>query len=150
MNRSLDAELVRWLAGELPPDRARELAGRLAREPELAARHRALSATWTELAPPPPSPVPVGLAARVMGQVRGSMAPGALSWTLAPTWVRAAAAFALAVGVALGAGLGHRSAPPAELPPGMGISPPESLATTYWTAVEDATAAPSRTAGARP
>jgi anti-sigma factor RsiW len=151
----LDAELLRRLAGELPPDRARELDRRLAAEPALAARHRALERSWAALAPPLESPLPPGLAARVMGAVRRGSLPGAgrLTWGLAPTWVRAAAAVALAAGVALGAGLGHRASPASDAL-SLGLAPPESLAASYWRAVEDATssaspAAPERS-GARP
>ncbi len=173
MNRSTDVELMRRLAGELPPDRASALDRRLAAEPALAARYRALERSWAAAAPPPGSPVPPDITARVMAAVGGtaapaapgrSAAPAALSWSLAPTWVRAAAALALAAGVALGAGLGFASPRPpgsdsrsvaSELPPmapGIGISPPESLATSYWTAVEDATETPAaaRPPGARP
>jgi len=152
MNRSTDVELIRRLAGELPADRARELDRRLAAEPELAARYRALEGSWAALAPPPAAPLPPGITARVMAEVRGGAAPGALSWSLAPNWVRAVAAAALAAGVALGAGLGHGPAPVSDLPPmapGIGISPPESLATSYWKAIEDATES-APTAGARP
>jgi anti-sigma factor RsiW len=164
MNRSTDVELMRRLAGELPPDRASALDRRLAAEPALAARYRALERSWAAAAPPPGSPVPPGITARVMAAVGGtaapaapgrSAAPAALSWSLAPTWVRAAAALALAAGVALGAGLGFGSPAASDLPPmapGIGISPPESLATSYWTAVEDATETPAeaRPSGARP
>jgi anti-sigma factor RsiW len=158
----LDTQLLRRLAGELPPELARALDRRLAAEPELAARYRALEASWAALAPPPGSPVPPRITARVMAAwrpLRGTAAvgpPAALSWSLAPTWVRAAAAFALAAGVALGAGLGHRQEAASDLPPtapGIGISAPESLATSYWTAIEDATETPSADAapsGARP
>ncbi len=161
MNRrtdvDLEIQLMRRLAGELPPDRARALDRRLAEEPALAARYRALERSWRALAPPPDSPLPAGLTARVMAEVRGGRRPEPVSWRLAPPWVRAAAALALAAGVALGVGLGFESAPPSELPPmapGIGISAPESLATSYWTAIEDATAEggaePDAASGARP
>lgn len=162
MSRSTDVDLeiqlLRRLAGELPPEDARELDRRLAAEPELAARRRALERRWAALAPPPEPPLPPGITARVMARAMAELMTvrgAALSWTLAPTWVRAAAAVALAAGVALGAGLGYRSpAATSDLPPmapGIGISPPESLATGYWTAIEEATAAPAPpVAGARP
>lgn len=150
----LDSELLRLLAGELPPARAADLLRRIAAAPALAARRRDLERSWAALAPPPEPPLPPALAARVMAAVRRD--DGGLSWRLAPVWVRAVAAAALALGVALGAGLGYRPPPGADALT-LSLSPPESLAASYWTAVEDATAspelpaeAPVRPGGARP
>lgn len=100
-------ELVRLLAGELPPERAAALSARLAREPELDAAWRRLEAAWRAAEPPPGAPVPPGFAREVMARARREAegAP-ALSWALAPLWVRAAGAAALAAGIVAGAGLG--------------------------------------------
>ena len=100
-------ELMRLLAGELPPERAAALRARLAREPELAAAWRRLEAAWRAAEPAPGAPVPPGFAREVMARARRE-AEGApvLSWALAPLWVRAAGAAALAAGIVAGAGLG--------------------------------------------
>jgi anti-sigma factor RsiW len=145
-----DAELLRSLAGELSPDRAAELDRRVAALPALAARRAALARGWEALAPPAEAALPPALAARVMAAVRREAgAAGGLSWRLAPVWVRAAAAAALAAGIALGVGLGHRASSGTDAL-SLSLAPPESLAASYWTAVEDATAEPPAQAGARP
>jgi anti-sigma factor RsiW len=118
MKHGLQADLLRLLSGELPPDQVRALRERLAREPELAAAFRRLESAWARLELPPPSPVPLGFAGRVMARARempqtridGAPGKGAgtLSWAAAPTWVRASCAAALLGGVLLGAGLGAR------------------------------------------
>src|SRR6202035_6070740 len=61
MNRRLEMDLMRLLHGELPPDRARELTARMAREPELADRYRRLGEGWQGLAAPPEAPAAPGL-----------------------------------------------------------------------------------------
>jgi anti-sigma factor RsiW len=136
-----EIDLMRLLHGELPPERARELELRLDREPELALRYGRLRARWEGLALPPPSPVPPGLAGRVMAHVRSAAGEGTtLSWSLAPTWVRAAAAAALVGGVALGAGLGLLPARPNDAPPGTtAMEERVPLADSYWSVFEDET-----------
>jgi anti-sigma factor RsiW len=148
MTRGTEQELIRLLHGELPPDEARELRARIRREPELAEVFGRLARTWSGLALPPPSPVPAGFAGRVMARARSLPAPGALSWTAAPRWVRATAAAALLAGAALGAGVG-RSWPPTDKAPEP--APVSSLAATeaaeyslaegYWDVVDGDTAA---------
>ena len=139
MNRRLEFELMRLLHGELPPERAAELETRLAREPELAQRYARLRQGWEALALPPPAPPPSGLSFKVMAEIRrAAREGGTLSWSLAPTWVRAAAAAALVGGMALGAGLGLLPARTVEAPPGtvaMGERVP--LADSYWSLLED-------------
>ena len=141
MNRRTEKDLIRRLHGELPAERARELDARLDREPELARRYRELEERWEGLVPPPVPPVPPGFTRRVMAHVETaarqgaglSAEAGALSWTLAPTWVRAAAAAALVFGLALGASLGLLPERPSDAPPGttsMGERVP--LADSYW------------------
>src|ERR1700692_73391 len=83
--------------------------------PDVAAAARRLESAWEGLTPPPPAPVPLGFAGRVMARVReqaaGAPPPldtNAISWAAAPTWVRATCAAALVAGVVLGAGLGSR------------------------------------------
>ncbi|MEA2694051.1 MAG: hypothetical protein QOJ16_3438 [Acidobacteriota bacterium] len=152
MDRSTEIELMRLLNGELPPERARELERRLGSEPELAKGYRRLRERWEGLALPPPRPVPLGFTGRVMAHVEGAAREGStLSWSLAPTWVRAAAAAALVGGVALGAGLGllparHNDAPPGASAIGaigaMGERVP--LADSYWSMFEDETGGEAR------
>ena len=103
MNPMDERDLMRLLHGELSAADARELEARLAREPELAAARRRLERSWGGLALPAAA-APPGFAGRVMARVREEAA-GPLSWSLAPRWVRATAAAALAAGIALGAGL---------------------------------------------
>jgi anti-sigma factor RsiW len=156
MNRSTEMDLMRLLHGELPAERARELEARLDREPELARCYLRLRERWDGLLLPPPSPVPPGLTGRVMAHVESAAREGAsLSWSLAPTWVRAAAAAALVGGMALGAGLGLLPSRTNDVPPGtvsMGERVP--LADSYWSVFEEETSAaqgtPSPGSEARP
>jgi anti-sigma factor RsiW len=145
MNRRMEIDLMRLLHGELPAERARELEARLGREPELALHYRRMRQRWEGLALPPPSPVPLGLDRRVMARIASSARESAtLSWSLAPTWVRAAAAAALVGGMALGAGLGLLPARGNDAPPGttsMGERVP--LADSYWSVFEDDAASSS-------
>jgi anti-sigma-K factor RskA len=146
MTSGMEENLVRLLHGELAPDEARELRGRIRREPELAEAWRRLERTWRDLEPPPPSAaVPPGFASRVMAHVRSQERPGSLSWSAAPGWVRAAAAAALVAGAALGIGVG-RSLPASEASPARAsvsvsnlAEEDDSLAGSYWSVVEDAT-----------
>jgi anti-sigma factor RsiW len=145
MTRGSEQELIRLLHGELPPDEARELRARIGREPDLAEAFDRRERTWSGLALPPASPVPAGFAGRVMARARSLPAPGALSWTAAPRWVRATAAAALLAGAALGVGVG-RSWPAADKAPEP--APVSALAATeynlaegYWDVVDDDDAA---------
>ena len=157
MTRGTDNDLIRLLHGELPPEQARDLRERLRREPELAAAYARLERTWDGLSLPPASPVPAGFSGRVMAHVRSRGAPGSLSWSSAPAWVRAAATAALIAGAVAGVGVG-RSWPTVETktstesPSSTGtvsaLSDSEySLADGYWDAVEDATDSTSATSG---
>jgi anti-sigma factor RsiW len=141
MDRSTEIDLMRLLHGELPPERAREIELRLGREPELALRYGRLRQRWEGLALPPPQPVPLGFSGRVMAHVDSAAREGAtLSWSLAPTWVRAAAAAALVGGMALGAGLGLLPARHNDAPPGMSaMGERVPLADSYWSVFEDET-----------
>jgi hypothetical protein len=152
MDRSTEMDLMRLLnpaAGELPLERERELRARLAREPELGRRYRRLAARWEQLELPPPAAPPPGFAGRVMAHVRSAAGEGAaLSWSLAPTWVRAAAAAALVGGMALGAGLGLLPARSTEAPPGTAdlVIQRVPLADSYWSVFEEAPASAARDA----
>jgi anti-sigma factor RsiW len=149
MHRRTEMDLMRLLHGELPPERAAELRGRLDREPDLAERYRRLAADWEGLALPPPASPPPGFSGRVMAHVRGAAAEGTtLSWSLAPTWVRAAAAAALVAGLALGAELGLLpSGRSAETFPGtLAMGEREPLADSYWSVFEEETPAAARPA----
>lgn len=148
MKRGMEKILMRLLRGELSPDEARELRARMRREPELAEAYGRLERTWQGLALPPAAPIPSGFAGRVMAQVRSQPAPGSLSWSSAPGWVRATAAAALMAGAALGLGVG-RSWPAPEASSAAGSATASvssltdedySLAGSYWSVVEDATA----------
>ena len=143
MTRGTEHDLMRLLHGELPEAEARELRARLRREPDLAAAYGRLERTWSRLSLPEPAPVPPGFTGRVMAQVRQQ--PLGLSWAAAPAWARAAAAAALLAGMALGAGAGAVWPAPEEslLSAEVSVSSEASdasLAESYWTAVEEATA----------
>lgn len=140
MNRGTDHDLMRLLHGELPEGEARELRARIAREPELVAAFHRLKRTWNALEPPPRSPVPPGFAGRVAARARSEAAPGTLAWASAPVWVRAAAAAALIVGAALGAGMG-RSWPVTEPEPSSFqiAEEDDSLDASYWELVDETT-----------
>jgi anti-sigma factor RsiW len=156
----MEQDLLRLLHGELPADEARALRARVFRDPELAAAYERLERTWDGLSLPPAAPVPPGFAGRVMAHVRSRPAPASLSWSAAPGWVRTAAAAALVAGAMLGIGVG-RSWPAPEGSAGQlaaGAEPSQtllsataetSLADSYWSLVEDATAEDSK-AEARP
>jgi anti-sigma factor RsiW len=97
-----DRELLRSIAGELSPAEARELAAAERVDPALAARHATLAARWQALELPP-TVVPAGFRATVLARVEAERATS-LSWRAAPTWVRAAAAATLVLGIAAGFG----------------------------------------------
>ena len=155
MKRVLEADkvqLLRLLHGELPPERASALRQRLVREPELAAAWRRLESAWERLAPPPPTPVPLGFSGRVMARVReraagpaplGTAGGPAVTWAAAPTWVRASCAAALLAGVLLGAGLGSRGRLDQRQRTAEGVP---ALTESYWALVD----MPSETAAALP
>jgi len=165
MKHAMEVDLLRLLAGELPPERERALRDRLGQDPELAAAYRRLERAWEGLSLPAPAPVPLGFTDRVMARARelnaagvhaqqgseGAGAAGApLRWSAAPTWVRASCAAALVAGVLLGAGLGSRGlsqeASAAAAAPASGSVP--ALTESYWTLV--ATAGDSAGAPAAP
>jgi ferric-dicitrate binding protein FerR (iron transport regulator) len=143
MTRGMEHDLIRLLHGEMPEAEARELRARLRREPELAAAYERLERTWSLLSLPDPAPVPPGFTGRVMARVRQQ--PPGLSWAAAPAWAKATAAAALLAGMVLGAGAGavwpvqEESLLAAEVPIASEDSD-LSLAESYWTAVEEATA----------
>lgn len=140
-------DLIRLLNGELPPDEARALRERMRSEPELAGAWHRLERTWGGLELPPAAPVPPGFTGRVMAHVRSQSAPGSLSWSSAPGWVRATAAAALVAGAALGLGVGWSLPVPEKEPAAVLMASEEitseeedeSLAGSYWSLVEDAT-----------
>ncbi len=147
MKRGTEHDLIRLLNGELPAEEARALQERARTEPELAEAWRRLERTWRGLEPPPAAPVPPGFTGRVMARVRSQSAPGSLSWSSAPGWVRAAAAAALVAGAALGIGVG-RSLPVLETEPASVLMASEEIASEdeddslsgiYWSLVEDTT-----------
>lgn len=129
MNRT-ELDLMRLLHGELPEERARELRARMEREPALAEEYRRLQESWENLALPPAAPVPPGFAQRVAARAwpeRSAPMPG---------WARAAAALALILGTALGAGVGWT--PAADPVEEEEISTVDgSLAESYLTTLED-------------
>lgn len=100
----ITSRLMRLLHGELAETEAVALREQLRLDGELANRYRELEELWTGLDLPEPQPAPPGyaqrvsLAAQVLREER-------VSWSMAPRWAQAAAAFALAGGIALGLGL---------------------------------------------
>ncbi len=152
MTGATELDLVRLLhgeKGELPEEEARELRARLRREPELAALYQRLERSWNGLELPPPHPVPPGFSTRVLARVRQSAA-GGISWSTAPTWVRAAAAAALVTGLTVGAGVGGIwPGPPVDEETAAAVAGEEpeevglgdmSLADSYWETVDAVTA----------
>ena len=145
-------DLIRLLNGELPPGEAQALRERMRSEPQLAEAWRRLERTWAGLELPPAAPVPPGFTGWVMAHVRSQSAPGSLSWSSAPGWVRATAAAALVAGAALGLGVGWSLPVPEDRPAAVSemasdsissipsdSEEDESLAGSYWSLVEDAT-----------
>ena len=127
MNGKLD--LMRLLHGELPEERARELRARIERDPALAEEYRRLQRSWEGLALPPAAPVPPGFAQRVAARARSEQS------VAIPGWVRAAAALALVLGTALGAGVGRNWEPAPEQEEMSEVD--GSLAESYLTALEE-------------
>lgn len=106
MNESIDAELMRFLTGELGPEKAAALEQRLERDGDLARRYGELEAGWRGLVLPPASPIPLGLETRIVAQAKEiEKKRHELEWGRAPAWARAVAAFALAAGIVLGVGI---------------------------------------------
>ena len=127
MNRELD--LMRLLHGELPEEQARELRARIERDPALAEEYRRLQRSWEDLSLPPAAPVPPGFAQRVAARARSEQS------VPVPRWVRAAAALALVLGTALGAGVGRSWEPAPEQEELSEVD--GSLAESYLTALEE-------------
>jgi len=127
--------LMRLLHGELPPERAREFERRIARDGEVAALYQRLRERWAALELPPAMPVPEGFRAAVVAAVRRER-DGELSWSLAPTWARAAAAVALTLGLILGASFSRIGEPQGE-PEAFLVSEPLTLAESYWLTLEE-------------
>jgi len=93
--------------------------------------------TWRALELPEPGSAPPGFAARVAARARAERSPSlGLPWS--PVWARLAAAAAVALGIAGGAGLGLLAAPGDELVASIDSSGSlQSLAATAadsWTA----------------
>ncbi len=129
-----ERDLMRWLHGELPPERAARLEARIAREPELARRYRRLAATWGRLELPPAAPAPPGFAARVAARAEEARArSSAEAEAFAPAWVRAAGALAVALGVTAGASLSWLAAPLAPAPSAAAATMATAAATTSST-----------------
>jgi hypothetical protein len=150
MNPGTERDLVRRLADRLPEEPSGELERRFRSDPELARAFERLEAAWQGLSLPEPAPAPLGFSHRVMARVREEAAArGGLSLRAAPTWVRAAAAAALAVGITLGAVGAHYGSPgsPAGTDPSGRDLRPASLADSYWAAVADDDADPGDGAG---
>lgn len=134
MEGKLELDLMRLLHGELPEEQARELRARIERDPALAGEYRRLQRSWEGLALPPAAPVPLGFAQRVAARARSEQA------VPIPGWVRAAAALALVLGTALGAGVGRRWEPAQETAAQQEEELSEvdgSLAESYLTALEE-------------
>ena len=135
--------LMRLVHGELPEAEARELARRAQREPALAAERARLEAVWEFLELPPVAPVPADFSVRV-AQRAEALRGEAVSWSLAPAWVRAAAVAALAAGLLLGVGAGFlepREAAAADSTEWSFESGETSLADAYWQALEEGSGA---------
>jgi len=151
MKRALEVDLMRLLAGDLPPEREQALRDRLEREPELAAAYRRLERAWEGLTLPPPAPVPLGFSGRVVahaltlraagvhGTPETNGAAGVVSWAAAPNWVRASCAAALLTGLLLGAGLGSRELrQERRLAASAGGGGVPALTESYWELVDTA------------
>ena len=76
-----------------------QLEGRLAADPELAARFEVLARAWSALEAPP---VPVSSEASARALVRRIRAEDLWSLSLAPRWAQASGAIALVGGIAAG------------------------------------------------
>lgn len=148
-DRAADRRLMRYLHGELPAKDVRELRAELAKDPALQARLAELHRLWQGLQPSPPTPAPFGYVPKIQRlaeQKRTTAATRVVGWSMAPSWVGALAAAALATGVVLGVGLGRMpqnaqatvaqqtsaAAPPASSPAsaseGVGASAPATAA----------------------
>jgi ferric-dicitrate binding protein FerR (iron transport regulator) len=122
-----DPRLLRLLHGELSAAAEERLRRDLAGDPELRQRLERLSAVWRGLELPPAALPPLGFAGRLQARLP---AVRPVSWRLAPSWARGAAAAALAAGLAVGVGLGSWRSPPEE--PLTLLAEDLALADDYW------------------
>lgn len=109
MNNHDRRRLMALLTGELDDEQTARLRQRLAREPELAAAHRSLQATWERMGggAEAKGAEAVDFVPRVMSAIRREDAERrASSFRGSPMWVRAVAAVALVAGLGLGALIG--------------------------------------------
>ena len=129
------ARLILLLHEELREGEATALRERLRHDPELAAEYSELEELWTGLELPEPKPAPLGSAERVsLAAVR--VRDDRVSWSMAPRWAQAVAAFALAGGVALGLGLGLASAVELSEDSTSFVADP-TLAESYWQLLDE-------------
>jgi anti-sigma factor RsiW len=128
-----ERRLRRLVSGSLGAAEEGELRRRLASEPALAAAYDRMTAAWDALEAPPEG-VPPGFAGRVMAEVRSRAVARRLTWSQAPSWVRAVGAAALVVGLAVGAGVGSEVSSGWES--SADTAAPTAVATTAGTAGE--------------
>lgn len=122
MDRRTEKQLIRLLQGELAEADERILRERLEKEDDLQSAYSSLQGLWEALEPPPIQTVPSSYASRVVRHATtGESTAGAGQAPASPLWAKAAAAVALAGGIALGALL---------------ASPSESEEWAAWTTVE--------------
>lgn len=149
MSEAWDRELLRDLRGELDAESSAALRRRLAEDPALRERARALAESWQSLTSPPEAAAPPGFAQRVMARAREGK-PSDLSWSLLPRWAKVVAVLALVTGIATGAGVAV-SAPPRAAATSIAdaeVARVEGMAEQYLDALESEAAAES--AGVRP
>ena len=126
MDRKTEKQLIRMLHGELAEADERLLRERLEKEEDLRSAYSSLQGLWQVLEPPPVQGVPSSYASRVVHRATtGESDAGARQAQASPLWAKAAAAVALAGGIALGVLL---------------ASPSESEEWMAWTSVESSQA----------
>lgn len=143
MSEAWDRELLRDLRGELDAESSAALHRRLAEDPALRERARALAESWQSLTPPPDTAPPPGFAQRVLARAREEK-PSDLSWSLLPRWAKVAAVLALVTGIATGAGVAVSAPPSRFAAPSLdgGGASLEGMAEHYLAALESEASTP--------
>lgn len=104
MDRKTSTDLMRLLHGELPEPEARQLRGRIEKEPELKRHYETLDSVWQSLELPEPEPLPLGFSSRVVASARETEDVGLAPAWWTHTWAgKATTAILLAGGIVFGA-----------------------------------------------
>lgn len=135
----MEGEPVMRNKREIDPSDAPALALLLSGQHSVEEARR-LEAAWGDLELPPCPAVPEGFQADVLEALRQQQA-SEISWSDAPSWVRAAAGVTLALGMVVGLGVGQL--PPIQTGPTQGAELDVSLDAYFVAEMESAPLSPA-------